>query len=390
MDTLQVRVFNVRFGDAILVTIPERSNGQTVRRHLLIDVGNALGTEGGSDEVFAAVLDSIEAALAGDKVDLYVMTHEHLDHVQGLFFGKSKLQRTLQIRHAWLTGSAAQDYYERFPKAKKERDLALAAYQQIASYLDAASTSNPLIEVMRRNNDVLAAAGSPRNTTACIDYLRTVAEQPAAYVHRGPPPAAANPFQEATLELWAPEEDTSDYYGRFRPMALDATIAGRGEAAAGRAAVSPPAGVDAGAFYDLVSSRERGYLENMFTIDQAANNTSVVLCIQWRGWRLLFPGDAEHRSWKTMRREGQLKPVHFLKVGHHGSPNGTPPQELLDLVLPPVAPDDRPRSAAVSTCVDTYPGLPDRKTLDLVAQRCELRSTEGLADGEALLFEFPG
>jgi beta-lactamase superfamily II metal-dependent hydrolase len=389
MDAMQVRVFNVRFGDAILVSIPERSNGQTVRRHLLIDVGNALGTGGGSDDVFAPALDSITAALAGDKVDLYLMTHEHLDHVQGLFFGKSKLDRTLQIRQAWLTGSAEPGYYDRFPKAKKARELALAAYRQIASYLDAASASTPLIEAMRLNNDVLAADGSPRSTPACIDYLRTVAEQPPVYVHRGPAPAA-NPFQEATLELWAPEEDTSDYYGRFRPMALDATIAGHGEAAAGRAAVAPPAGVDAGAFYDLVNSRERGYLENLLTIDQAANNTSVVLCVQWRGWRLLFPGDAEHRSWKTMQREGRLKPVHFLKVGHHGSPNGTPPQELLDLVLPETPADDRPRTAAVSTCIDTYPGLPDRKTLARVAQRCELRSTEGLADGEALVFEFPG
>jgi hypothetical protein len=54
--------------------------------------------------------------------------------------------------------------------------------------------------------------------------------------------------------------------------------------------------VDAGAFYDLVESRRRGFEDNLLAIDAANNNTSVVLLLEWRGWRLLFPGDAEVRS----------------------------------------------------------------------------------------------
>jgi hypothetical protein len=27
-----------------------------------------------------------------------------------------------------------------------------------------------------------------------------------------------HPFREARLSVWAPEEDTSDYYGRFLPL----------------------------------------------------------------------------------------------------------------------------------------------------------------------------
>jgi beta-lactamase superfamily II metal-dependent hydrolase len=390
MDSLQVRVFNVRFGDAILVTIPERTDGQTVRRHLLIDVGNVLGTEGGADQVFGPALDGIEAALAGDAVDLYVMTHEHLDHVQGLFFAADQLGRRLPIRHAWLTASAEPNYYDRFPDAKEKRLAAVAAYEQISRYLDADSAPNRLVRTLRHNNDVLAVGASPSSTRDCVEHLRTVADQPPAYVHRGPAPAGANPFTEARLELWAPEEDTSEYYGRFRPMALEATIGAGARAVDGLAGLHPPPGVDGGVFYDLVSSRERGYVDNLFTIDQAANNTSVVLSVEWRGWRLLFPGDAETRGWKTMHREGVLRPVHFLKVGHHGSHNGTPPLELLDKILPDPAPDARPRFAAVSTCKGCYRGVPHPDTIHLLEQRCELRSTEGLRDGEELLFEFHG
>ena len=50
MDTLRVRVYNVQFGDGILVSVPERgADGTTVTRHLLIDVGN-LPSGTGSDD----------------------------------------------------------------------------------------------------------------------------------------------------------------------------------------------------------------------------------------------------------------------------------------------------------------------------------------------------
>ena len=33
-------------------------------------------------------------------------------------------------------------------------------------------------------------------------------------------------------------------------------------------------------------------------------------------------------------RDGLLRPVHFVKIGHRGSHNGTPDDALLNLVLP--------------------------------------------------------
>ena len=45
---------------------------------------------------------------------------------------------------------------------------------------------------------------------------------------------------------------------------------------------------------------ESGLGDSMLFIDRAANNTSVVFAVEWRGWQLLFPGDAELASWATM------------------------------------------------------------------------------------------
>ena len=81
----------------------------------------------------------------------------------------------------------------------------------------------------------------------------------------------------------------------------------------------PPAGVDAGVFYDLIESR-RQFAECLLSIDKAKNNTSIVCSIEWRGWRLLFTGDAEIKSWKIMRDKRQLKKGGFSK----GQPSRQP------------------------------------------------------------------
>jgi hypothetical protein len=74
-------------------------------------------------------------------------------------------------------------------------------------------------------------------------------------------------------------------------------------------------------------------------LDNATNNTSLVLAIEVGGEVLLFPGDAQLGSWltwpdvrftvpggereRTVRGEELLRRTTFYKVGHHGSHNAT-------------------------------------------------------------------
>ena len=378
-DTLRVRLYNVHFGDAVLVTIPDfdPATCTTETRHLLIDVGNVLHGEGGRDDLFQPVVDNILAELAGRPLDLYVMTHEHLDHVQGLFHvatqPHSDLKARLRTTCAWLTASAEPGYYERHPEANKKKLELAKCFQSIERYLNAAQdgTRDKLAGLLVNNN--------PRRTEECVDYLRQLAET-THYLHRGADLAGRHPFKEARFCVWAPEEDTSDYYGVLQPMALhlEPADAGGFSPAAGReqpVMPMPPPGVDAGAFYNLVNRRQNGFIENLLAIDQAANNSSLVFCLEWRGWRLLFPGDAEVKSWEVMRRRGVLQPVHFLKVAHHGSHNGTPTGAAFDAILPPVSPDGRERKAAVSTWPGTYSGVPQALTIERLRSRATLVST---------------
>ncbi|MDF1516051.1 MAG: hypothetical protein P1S60_19740, partial [Anaerolineae bacterium] len=331
MDALRVRLYNVLFGDAILISVPDAEQGVPTTRYILIDVGNALSTEGGRDFVFKPVIEDIQAVIGDAAIDLYVMTHEHLDHIQGLFYGevKENLPR-LPVTSAWLPASAEPGYYDRdWPETddegnpldppKKHLDALKATYWSIARYAEARKNAGErlparMLAMLLNNN--------PRSSTQCVDYLRALPQEAAQYIHRetevGDPPA--HPFERATLQIWAPEENSAIYYGRFRPMALGVEGGVEGSLEGGenlRTVVpTPPPGVDAGSFYRLVEARRSGVVDNLLAIDKARNNTSIVFSLAWHGWKLLFTGDAELRSWREMDKRDVLSPVHFLKISH--------------------------------------------------------------------------
>jgi hypothetical protein len=394
MSELVVRVYNVRFGDAILITIPEPSGATTIDRNILIDCGNALGTDGGRDAVLLPVVEDIKTRLGGHPLDLYVMTHEHLDHVQGMFYASEAThQKPFDVRQVWLSASADPAYGTKFPNAKKQQVAALAAYRSARASLAGTANLSGALGAMLANNN-------PSSTAQCVSYLRTGLAQPADvhFVDRETDLSTLQPATSARISLWAPEQDTSTYYGRFQSLAsglqlgVDTSYDDLGpdpDAVDPLDLPQPPRGVDTGAFYNLLDVRHGGGPATLFEIDKAANNTSVVLFLEWNGWKLLFPGDAEKRSWREMDKRNLVEPVHFLKISHHGSHTGLPEDPILDKLLPMPAPAGPTRQAAVSTYLDTYPGVPDQPTLDELGTRTVVRSTLPLADADVLEYRFP-
>jgi hypothetical protein len=379
MSELVVRLYNVRFGDAVLVIIPERSGGHDVERTILFDFGNALSEEGGVDAVFEPVIDDIKATLGGKKLDLYIVTHEHLDHVQGFFYSTKEFGKTVKAKRVWLTGSADPKYYDTHPDAKKEKKAALAAYRAAKVRLNALPEVSFFAAILMANNN-------PRSTFDCVKFLRTEMAKPedVHFVDRTTDLSQLQPAKSAKLTLWAPEENTAAYYGKFKPLAaslrfgddvkFDDLDMGRKEPAE-LELPQPPSGVDAGPFYNLLDVRHSGSASSLLNIDQAANNTSVVTLIEWNDWRLLFTGDAEKRSWRQMDKLGFVQPVHFLKVSHHGSHTGMPPTEILDKLLPMPATAAAKRRSAVSTYPGNYDSVPNDDTLKELRKRTKLVST---------------
>jgi len=384
-NKLRVRIYNVLFGDAILLTIPEIDEaGNEVTVNVLFDVGNALAGEGGRDEVFKDVLENIKDELDDRPLDLYIMTHEHMDHVQGLLYGSKKLGIDFKAKHLWMTASSeGAAYYDRFPKAKQKRLAALAAYESVAAFVTKSAT--PITVGIQG----LLAINNPQSSKDCVKHIseRGLNGVQPRYVHRTADVAGHHPFRRTKVRLLAPEEDTSIYYGALPPRTLGVFDAAAPISLDSKA-ITPPAGVSAGHFFDLLQFRSNGMTANLRTIDKAANNSSVALELEWNGWRLFFPGDAEEKSWEMMERTNGLRPVHFLKISHHGSKNGTPRRQL-DKVLPERDPDGKPRFAVVSTREGAYAGVPDADTLSLVASRAHLDDTRVLGEGGWFDIVFP-
>lgn len=382
MSALTVRAYNVLFGDALLVSIPDRDpqSGIETSRHILIDVGNVLQGAGGADQVFSPIVQDIRSRLGSRPVDLYVMTHEHLDHVQGLPFA-ANLGLELDVEYTWLTASCEPGYYDRYPEARRKRTLYTEAYLALERRLMAdPAASTPWMAALMLNN-------SPWQTGPCVEYLSQLGKVANSFVHRQTElrPGVNHPFLEARLEILAPESDTADYYGPIRSFPVPST----GEAQP--PPLSPPPGVDPDAFQRLVESWKRGAASSVLAIDRAANNTSIVFTVEWRGWRLLFSGDAELKSWQLMASQGLLASVHFLKVGHHGSHNATPPDSILEQILPAHNQSGKPRTALISTCDGTYNGVPHEPTLARLAARCDtLLTTQSVPPGEAVEISFHG
>ena len=390
MADLRIRAYNVLFGDAILITVPdEDETGQPLDRHLLIDVGNAL-VKGGQNDVFEPIFADIVTETGG-TIDLYVSSHEHLDHVQGPLYAHNKLATDLIIRDIWLTASAHDDYYQNHPQAESKHLFANRQLQAIDAGFPAAARE-PWLEVLLANNGYPGvSAANHQSRQQCVDFLKTYQNPDGSpcqksYVHRSSAGGSwPHGFRRATVDVWAPEEDTSVYYGHFQPAVVGAIAGGVGTAGNQDPTVLPPAGVDAESFFNLVDMRSSGVRDALLSIDKAQNNTSVVIHLEWQGWHLLFPGDAEERSYREMEKQGMLGPIHFLKVGHHGSHNGTPPDPLLEMLLPALPADDRDRFAIVSTKEDAYQGVPDDHTIhERVGARASLRDTRSVAPGDAV------
>lgn len=79
--------------------------------------------------------------------------------------------------------------------------------------------------------------------------------------------------------------------------------------------------------------RAKQLMQLVLSMDNAMNNTSVILLLEVGGRKLLFPGDAQWENWEFALRGDEenaaanlkeLEDVDVYKVGHHGSLNATP------------------------------------------------------------------
>jgi len=382
-NQILIRVYNVGLGDCIYIRVPDGDES----RHILIDCG----TFSRGERLEKALKDLGQNYLPKDgrgrsRLDLLVVTHNHKDHLSG--FGLSAVSnwfRNISIGHIWLSASMNRDH----PQAGKTFRL-LEFADRTTDSLSAISLG-PAYDAMAQN--LLSARGkgdSEDNAEALTMLSKTLPGQlpgkKPVYVDdslsNGRAPEI---FSESgtQLHVLAPAYDIDGtYLGKLgEGFAAFEQFQGQVGSQSGKdskAAVdlianfrdpaNRPANISAGDFQKL---RERLIYQALaFVIKghgELANNTSVVLLLEWRQRRLLFVGDAQCKtgrkdifvkgaingSWNAMweKHENLLdRSLDFLKVGHHGSENATPwsaddaqdpVNRILDSLIPPSGSDCR-------------------------------------------------
>ena len=345
--SITLRAYNVLFGDALLVSWDEDDGPH----HAWVDFGNF---HNDANAVFEKVYNDVLSRTDG-KLDLLVVTHRHLDHMEGFYSLRKRFKADFTIQRLWYAHvtSTVDHVFE-----IAERTLR----QTLPASIPASDTE---IGRVFRNN---FGAKGDKIRKQMADILTDIGV-PASRrfkIHRSMNLAQALPpgLQALDIEVLGPEKNSKRYLQplehalRLRGVALS-TDNGRVKATRedpfhGARAVKFSKSALAG-LADVARLRRQlqtGGLEVLAAVDTTRNNTSIVMRLTHGSVRLLLVGDAEEMSWEIMRKNGAALKANVIKVGHHGSINASPDWSFTKVMPTKLATN----AAVISTDDDRFTG----------------------------------
>jgi hypothetical protein len=336
-------MYQVGFGDCFLLSFHYRrplADGRS-ERHILFDFGSTRAP--GRRRLLPSVAHLLEQHTNG-RLDVLVATHRHKDHVDGFGLPATaavidRLEPGLVVR-PW-TDDPKLPADARAPALRSGSHrfaAALAAGQELAGL--AASVAGGAPDRSLRGELVALASEQLPNADALANLERWAKNGKGVYVAAGGDSRIEElvpgvrvrvlgpPTVEQAPELTRQRAADPEYWLAQLAQLEGSRPAGRRST---RRRALPP-----GPVAWLVERLERQQLASLLrivrTVDDALNNTSVILLLDAGDKRLLFPGDAQIENWSWALRGAPesaslrrlLARVDLYKVGHHGSRNATP------------------------------------------------------------------
>ena len=345
--TIEVRMYNVGFGDAFRVTVHD---GQDTWR-VLVDCG--VHSQGQARSISESVKNII-ADLADDcgdappHLDVVVATHHHQDHISG--FAEDDWSG-VHVDQVWVPFVEDPDD----PEGKAVRraqsltaqklDALISARQNLAASdtkagvmlaaaqafaVNSSGNEKATNRLLSRNGVQFAnqpevrflpdrdAVANTINTEKCgvTAHILGPPRDPAMLKKMNPPASAG--WLTLNLDDDEPADSSKGVYPLFNRTYF---IADEAQVPTELAKAQSKLRLSA-------LSNDAGLLAAASILERSVNNTSVFFVLDVHGVRLLFPGDAQEGAWEHVRNDPDalalIENVHFYKVGHHGSHNATP------------------------------------------------------------------
>ena len=321
-NAIRVRMYRVGFGDCFLISLPVDSG----HVHLLVDCG--VHAKGDIGTIQSAVQNALGEA--GNDLAVVVATHAHQDHISG-FGTMAERFSSCRVREVWMPWT--EDPKD--PDAARLKAKQLAIIGKLRQHFAARPASAPALSAL------LNLAGNEKS----LQVLKSgVNNGQVRYLDAGKSLNEPAGIKGLAVRVLGPPRDPA-FLAKMDPPQGERFLranGGRPEPLNGvrpflRRWVFNPA--RAGQF-PVLSEKDRKLLQDLagdpealaFTLDQAINNTSIVILLSYRGKHLLLAGDAQYGNWNYwLQQQGSedlLASVDFYKVGHHGSFNATPRKAL--------------------------------------------------------------
>jgi len=355
--SLTIRTYQVGFGDCFLLSFEY----PTQKRHVLIDFGSTERPAGAAKDLMEQVAKQIRADCES-KLHAVVATHRHKDHISGFATKKDKTG-TGDIIAALEPDLVVQPWTEE-PDIQPDatgpangngggdlQHLYATSLAQMQGFFEPALENLKVLEKMVDSTlfEELRFLGDDNisNRLAIENLIAMGKKSKAKYVYYGSGSGLEEVLPGVKVTVLGPptlkqsqeikkerDKDPNEFWqlARLDTAAFVSTS---------RKRLFEDAAIEENPIYARWFRKQaaRVHVESLLALvrilDDAMNNTSVILLFEVGGKRLLFPGDAQIENWPyALRHEeikDRLKNVNVYKVGHHGSLNATPKTSLWPL-----------------------------------------------------------
>jgi hypothetical protein len=343
----RIRMYKVGFGDCFLLSFFYAADK---KRHILIDFGTTKAPEG-NPNLMKEIAEDIRTETGGE-LDVVVATHRHKDHISGFATtskgdGPGNIIRSLKPKVVLLPWTEDPDAKEDAKVPTKTKG-AIAVRKQLTHMhavaegaLGFSQTARAGVPEALRGRLAFLGEDNIKNVEA-VKNLLTMAKE-CRYLYFGANPGLADALPGVSVKVLGPptlEQSDKIRKERATDKAQFWMIAAASAAVGAETASKPifarrfiaPDGDREEEVRWLTERLSKAQAEQMLGIvtvlDNAMNNTSLILLFEVNGKKLLFPGDAQIENWEYALSKAdvvaKLGDVDLYKVGHHGSRNATP------------------------------------------------------------------